>query len=194
MFSTTGPLMPKCVQSSEPSRPYRDPTVHAQAERCRLGDTRERRVALAIEDERRKRGRRVDVAVPETTNQVVSETVAAGLRERASAGGNRPRRARRDESFAGCRQPDDREASVRHRGADLSRDARCRSRCQAAPPRQAARRAPCATDWYPETACRPLPRAAERRAPRKRPRRARPEMRAARSARRGTSLPRSRAR
>ena len=60
---------------------YRDPTVHAQAEDRAMGYTRERRVALAIEDERRKRGRRVDVTVPETTNQVVAETVAAGLRE-----------------------------------------------------------------------------------------------------------------
>ena len=190
MFSTTGPLMPKCVQSSEPSRRIGDPAVHAQAERRRVRDTGERRVPLPVEQERRKRGRRVDVAVPETTNQVVSEHRRCRFSEASVRRSRRPRHATTSTS----RVPIDELETVPSSCADPSRDGRSRWRCQAAPPRPAAHRAPCASDWCPETACRLLPRAAERRAPRRRPRHARPETRAARCARRETSHPRSRAR
>ena len=114
---------------------HRDPPVHAQAERCRVGHTRERRVALAIEDERRKRGRRVDVAVPETREPGRSR----GRRCRSSGASGRrwrrPRRARTREaescpargSKPGSRRRSYRAANTCHAMLGLDGDAKPRS-------------------------------------------------------------------
>ena len=192
MFSASGPLAPKCVHSSGPSRRH-----------CRRGRPR---AASSPPDAPRRR------AVRQPSNSSgASAGVVDTCRDRAAARARSRSRRCRSSAATARRSPAPRRATVNVRRRRSSCDHGEADRPSASHvavtrspvddrhrpadrPRSAARRAPCASDWCRETACRLPPRAAPRRAPRRSRRRAPPETRAARGGRRAASRPRNRAR
>ena len=161
-FRTSGPLTPKCVQSSAPdSRVATAPSIHTD-DLAVDGDPRQAVMnavsGVRVEEQRRQRRRRAARANDPGRGRARSRR----RRSRSSAATARRSRARRRRAVSGPRDVSSVKPSpcARDRLRHACRRGAARPRRRGRTAARSARRAP---GWSRETACRRLPRAGTRR-------------------------------